>query len=72
MNQERKLYPIVEKWMKKQFFCFKTAINRGVKYGRIDIVGIRDVGGDLSGEIETISIEVKRGSEPFATACGQH
>jgi hypothetical protein len=29
------------------------------------------VGGDLSGEVETIAIEVKRGSEPFATASGQ-
>lgn len=29
------------------------------------------MGGDLSGDVETISIEVKRGSEPFATACGQ-
>ncbi len=25
----------------------------------------------MSGDTETISIEVKRGSEPFATACGQ-
>ena len=32
---------------------------------------MRDVGGDLSGEIETISVEVKRGSERFATATGQ-
>lgn len=71
MDLEKKLYPIVEKWMKKQFFCFKTAINTGLKHGRIDVVGVRDIGGDLSGEIETISIEVKHGSEPFATACGQ-
>jgi hypothetical protein len=38
---------------------------------RIDIVGIRDTGGDLSGEVETIAVEVKRGSFPFANACGQ-
>lgn len=34
-------------------------------------VGIRDIGGDLTGEIETIIVEVKRGSEAFATASGQ-
>jgi len=68
---EKSLYPIVEKWMKKHFLCFKTAINTGLKYSRVDVLGIRDVGGDLSGEVETIVIEVKRGTEPFATASGQ-
>jgi hypothetical protein len=29
------------------------------------------MGGDLSGAIETIAVEVKRGSFPFANACGQ-
>jgi len=37
----------------------------------MDVVGVRDMGGDLSGEIETIAVEVKRGSFPFANACGQ-
>lgn len=71
MSRERNLYPIVENWMKKQFLCFRTSVNTGLKHSRIDIVGVRDVGGVLSGDVETISIEVKRGSEPFATACGQ-
>jgi len=70
-EKEHTLYPIVATWMKKNFLCFKTAINKGLKYSRIDIVGVRDVGGDLSGEIETIGIEVKRGASPFATASGQ-
>ena len=68
---EKSLYPIVEKWMKKHFLCFKTAINTGLKYSRVDVLGIRDIGGDLSGEVETIVIEVKRGTQPFATASGQ-
>ena len=71
LSKEAKLYPIVEKWMKKQFQCFKTAKNTGLKHGRIDVVGARDVGGELSGDIETISIEVKRGTEAFATSSGQ-
>jgi len=68
---EARLYPIVEKWMKKHFQCFQTSKNTGLRHGRIDVLGVRDVGGDLSGDVETISIEVKRGTEPFATASGQ-
>lgn len=69
--KESKLYPIVEKWLKKNHRCFKTAINKGKKESRIDVVGVKDIGGDLSGEVEVISVEVKRGTEPFATASGQ-
>ncbi len=45
----------------KHFLCFKTGLNTGLKYGRIDVVGVRDIGDDLSGEVEIIAIEVKRG-----------
>lgn len=69
--KERELYPLVERWMRKHFQCFKTVADKGLKYGRIDVLGVRDVGGDLSGEIETIVIEVKKGITPFAKASGQ-
>ncbi len=69
--KEKDLYPIVQKWLKRYYRCFETGINTGLKYSRIDVVGVRDVGGDLSGEVETIVVEVKRGTEPFATASGQ-
>lgn len=68
---EKDYYPIVEKWMIEHFKCFETAINSGLKISRVDVVGVRDVGGNLSGDIETIVIEVKRGNQPFATASGQ-
>jgi hypothetical protein len=68
---ERSYYPLVARWLQRHFLCFKLAINKGLRYGRIDVIGIRDVGGDLSGEFETIAVEVKRGSTPFANACGQ-
>lgn len=68
---EKSLYPSVERWLKRHFGCFVTAVNKGLRYGRIDAIGIRDIGGDLSGAIETIGIEVKRGSFPFSNACGQ-
>jgi hypothetical protein len=68
---EKTLYPTVDRWMRRHFGCFKTAVNKGLRHGRIDIIGVRDVGGDLSGEVETIAVEVKRGSFPFANGCGQ-
>ncbi len=68
---ESEYYAFVNEWAKDHFGFFKTAINRGLRYGRIDVLGVRDVGGDLSGEIESIAIEVKRGRTPFAVACGQ-
>jgi hypothetical protein len=70
-DYEASLYPVVEKWMKKHFRCFNTGVNIGLRYSRVDVLGVRDVGGDLSGDIDTIAIEVKRGSEPFAAASGQ-
>lgn len=70
-QDERTLYPVVASWLRRYRKCFRTSINTGLRHGRIDVLGVRDVGGDLSGEIETISIEVKRGAEPFATATGQ-
>lgn len=57
--------------MVRHFKCFKSDINVGLQYSRADVLGVRDVGGSLSGDIEAIVIEVKRGMEPFATASGQ-
>jgi hypothetical protein len=68
---ESAFYPILEKWMVKHFRCSKSAINVGLQYSRVGVLGVRDIGGSLSGDIETIVIEVKRGTEPFATASGQ-
>jgi hypothetical protein len=69
--KEAELYPILATWMKKHFRCFKAGGPVGTRYSRADVVGIRDTGGGNSGEVELIVIEVKRGTEPFATASGQ-
>jgi hypothetical protein len=37
----------------------------------VDVIGVRDVGGELSGEVQTIAVEVKREGSPFATTSGQ-
>src|SRR5262249_23092779 len=62
---------VVARWVRRHFLCFQVAVNKGLRYGRIDVIGIRDVGGDFSGEVEMIAVEVKRGSTPFSNACGQ-
>ena len=69
--KESDLYPVVEKWLTKAHLCFKTAKNKGLEYTRIDVIGVTDVGGELSGKVETIAVEVKRGNQPFAKASGQ-
>jgi hypothetical protein len=70
--KESDYYLDVKKWLEKSHLCFKTAINKGLKkYSIIDVIGVTDVGGDLSGEVEMIAVEVKKGAEPFAKASGQ-
>lgn len=64
-------YPAVQRWLTREYKCFHTAITKGIIYSRIDVLGIRDVGGDLSGDIEVIAVEVKRGMTPFTNAAGQ-
>ncbi len=68
---ESEYYPIVKKWLLKNFSCFCSEVNFGIDKSRADVIGVKDIGGDLSGEIETIVVEVKRGQEAFATAAGQ-
>lgn len=64
-------YPKVAQWAARELSCFHTATNTGLRLGRIDVVGLRDVGGNLSGRSEVISIEVKHDRQPFATSIGQ-
>jgi hypothetical protein len=73
VKKESDLYPDVRKWLIKNHLCFETDIDTGLgDNSRIDVIGVTDVGGDLSGEVETIAVEVKReGTEPFTKASGQ-
>jgi hypothetical protein len=70
-RREKAIYPLVAKWVRKHFHCFKTEIDKGLRYSRVDVIGVRDVGGELSGEVQTIAVEVKRKGQPFATTSGQ-
>lgn len=68
---ETELYAPVADWCRRHFGCFATAIARGLAHSAIDVIALRDIGGDLSGDVEVIAIEVKRGNQPFATTSGQ-
>lgn len=69
--RERELYPRLRRFAESQLGCFTTAIDKGLDLGRIDIIGLRDTGGRLTGEGEVVAIEAKRGTAPFLTSIGQ-
>jgi hypothetical protein len=68
---EHRLYPVVARYLQRRFDCYSTGINRGTRHGRVDVIGVRDTGKDLSGSFEVIGVEVKAGYQPFSTAAGQ-
>lgn len=71
MLRERDFYQPAERWATRRWDLFASGIDKGLRHGRIDVVGLRDVGGRLSGGAEVIAIEVKRGTQPFMTSVGQ-
>ena len=71
LDAEKDLYPRVERWVKRCFRCFPTGIDKELKHSRIDVIGVRDSGGELSGQIEIIAVAVKKGASAFASASGQ-
>jgi hypothetical protein len=68
---EHRLYPVVASYLRRSFECYATGMNRGTRHGRVDVIGVRDTGKDLSGSFEVIGVEVKAGYQPFSTAAGQ-
>jgi hypothetical protein len=70
--KEEKLYPIVESFLRNDKECFITKRKTGTAIvGQVDVVGVRDVGGDLSGDIEIITVEVKEDIDSFGNSLGQ-
>jgi hypothetical protein len=68
--RERDLYPSVKRWLTQQG-CFASDVDSGVRAARIDGIGLKDVGGELSSRAELIAVEVKWGKTPFGNALGQ-
>lgn len=72
LARESELYPHVRKWLdSSRFNCFASDIEVGLKYGRVDVVGIVDSGRDLAAYEELVAIEVKPTTSRFAASVGQ-
>lgn len=69
--REKELYEVVERWASRHFGCFATSVNKGTRYGKVDVVGLRQAPGDYSADTDLICIEVKRGTQPLLNALGQ-
>lgn len=70
---EKVLYPTIEGLLRSDVFgCFKTAQRIGTSFvGIADVIGVREIGGDVRGDIEVISVEVKSSSRNFGKSLGQ-
>jgi len=70
---EQVLYAYVEDFLKGEIFgCFKAEQRIGTSFiGIADVVGVREIGGDVRGDIEVIAVEVKSSPRIFGKILGQ-
>lgn len=71
--KESLFYPCVEEFLKSDAFrCFKTTQRKGTSFvGMADVIGVRDIGGDVRGDLEVIAVEVKTTPNNFGKILGQ-
>ncbi len=71
--KEEILYDSVETLLKESSFrCFRTGQKKGTMFlGYADVIGVRDIGGDIQGELEIVAVEVKLGFDYFGRHLGQ-
>ena len=70
---ETVLYPSIEELLQSDAFgCFKTGQKVGTSFvGLADIIGVREIGGDVRGDVEVIAVEVKTSPSCFGKILGQ-
>jgi hypothetical protein len=68
---ERRLYGRVRQFVRIQLGCSVVGEDKGTDYGRIDVVGIREIEGDLASNFEIIGVEVKEEGDKFLNSAGQ-
>jgi len=71
--KESFFYPRVKEFLESDAFgCFKAEIRIGTSFiGIADVVGVRDIGGDVRGDVEVIAVEVKKTLGNFGKILGQ-
>jgi hypothetical protein len=68
---ESEMYEPLKDWLTERgYHVVGDEVSVG-DVGRIDVVGMRHIGGDLSSECELVGFEVKRGLSNFAKSLGQ-
>ncbi len=72
-KKESDLYDKIRDWVASRdgLRCEKAWKNKGLQEARPDVTGLRHTGGDLRGDFELITIEVKKSSGQFLTSAGQ-
>jgi hypothetical protein len=68
--KEKALYEVMQ-FVEKQLGCNIVEKERGTNYGRIDVIGVREIEGDLSSNFEIIGVEVKQADDTFLKSAGQ-
>jgi len=68
---EKDLYKPVAAFIKREFNCFAVKTTTGTRHGSIDVVGLRDLIGDLGGGTEVIAVEVKPEKSTLLKSLGQ-
>jgi len=71
MSLESELYPKIKKYVETHFDCRHVAMQVGTRLGKIDVVGLKDIHGDLETRTEIIAVEVKEEGARFLNALGQ-
>jgi hypothetical protein len=71
MALESKLYKTVEQFAKEEFGCQVVKQQIGTRLGKVDVVGFRQIHGDLGTISELIAIEIKEENASFLKAIGQ-
>lgn len=71
MALESKLYKQIEDFASEYFGCHTVKQQVGTKFGKVDVVGLKENRGDLESTSEVIAIEVKEEKASFLQAVGQ-
>ncbi len=71
MGLESKLYKTIESFAAEYFGCRTVKQQVGTKFGKVDVVGLKENHGDLESMSEIIAIEVKEEKASFLQAVGQ-
>lgn len=70
--REKDLYPAIVRLLTSNTFgCFETFVDRGTAGGRVDVCGLRNIGGHMASDFQICGVEVKTSNAPLLKSIGQ-